>query len=548
MFAMVAFDEQFEDFSVGPYFWSLSLLLYNLPGLPVQLLQGIEERWMVRYIRDYGHTVLFYFRSTVTAIPLAFLLCIVPFAQSNSHLHPLLSFVALLLFAFITGVLQAASFGWVLQLSSCFPRSHGYCASEASLAGMGAATLLLLTVTLTEHYNASSSTSAETFFYFGTCASLLLLGYACNILLLSLPFVKKLMLEQDKVVLRRQLRLYLLEAESELSGSAKDQEFWRSLEKAGTNQDTEEKRKRKELPSTLNELDSDGEEFPIESVITDSIEESPEAVLLSSEKWTGPAREVELKEIRSGSDVDDKPGANITVKMPSSCTCGVLDQGCGSSANENSNQEAFTQQPCCSGSAVCLCKSNSIAHALTLSRSLREIRFDIIPSIFASAMSALSLVIVSAIIPRMEFASSTVLISSDTSEGYDEIGDEVYTTTMMFAQSVSLFFGNLVSTQEGTLANHPNLVLGCVTARLFLFFFLLLYTFNLGWVMVEWLGVLVISIHAATGSFLNSVSYQLASKSVPPQEGTVAVKQLNIVLYLCYSIGAILSLTIPLFN
>ena len=76
---------------------------------------------------------------------------------------------------------------------------------------------------------------------------------------------------------------------------------------------------------------------------------------------------------------------------------------------------------------------------------------------------------------------------------------------------------------------------------------LLVFMVYAGWnvALSDVIMFVLVVLFGASGSFLNSVSYQMVEVAVEPHECSVAMRLLNVALYANYEIGAAVALIVP---
>jgi len=476
-FAMMAFQRVYDDadLALAPYFWSIVLLLYNTPGLPVMLLLRHRPR---NAILRLGYWKVVVTRTAMVTLPLCFLVgAVLPIALWPT-VPPIVSFLVVAVAVFLIGGLQAAYFGWLVELCVSFPSAVGYRTSETVLSGMGLATFVLLAITLSLGYNAQAATVNESSSYFALCALVILVGFGCTCVLVWVPDVTVLFRVEEKVVEREETRRYLIQPP------------------AGTDAG---------VGYTLlsqQEMPGGG---------------AAERRMACCADDTGSSSAVD----KGGCHADLRDGANVREGVAT-----FQDKAVTLQDEAHLEETGPTSEICSCPEGVCRCEESALAHALGQTWGTVRLLREMLPSLVCTALSALTLIAVSGIIPFMTETSS------------------YFVPLLMYSQAMAVFAGNLVSLVENKLSSMPRVVIAAAALRVPPFVFLVVYA-GAEWTWSTWFIIIVIVLHGSAGSYLNSVSYQMLRKTLPGAQLQAGTQSLNVALYLSYDIGALIPLMFP---
>ena len=147
-FSMAFFTNFYSDYSLS---WTLLLLAYNLPGLPVQILKLFTSQ----------DKLLLFKSSIICYILLCIMIICIPFIFILISNVPI-TFLLMLCLSFFIGFIQASLFSIVLQLTGYF----GSSSAPSCFGGIGISTCILLLLSLTENYDASSATNLDLVLYY----------------------------------------------------------------------------------------------------------------------------------------------------------------------------------------------------------------------------------------------------------------------------------------------------------------------------------------------------------------------------------------------
>merc|ERR1712137_1008929 len=101
---MTAFSQRYTCLWYGEFFWIIAVLLYNLPGMPVQMLQHSAKN---NLILIFGLELVVIGRACVSLFPLSVLLMLLPIAASSA-VTARFSFFFVTLLCLLFGTFQAA--------------------------------------------------------------------------------------------------------------------------------------------------------------------------------------------------------------------------------------------------------------------------------------------------------------------------------------------------------------------------------------------------------------------------------------------------------
>eukprot|EP00012_Vannella_robusta_P009739 CAMPEP_0206206814 /NCGR_PEP_ID=MMETSP0166-20121206/15212_1 /ASSEMBLY_ACC=CAM_ASM_000260 /TAXON_ID=95228 /ORGANISM="Vannella robusta, Strain DIVA3 518/3/11/1/6" /LENGTH=266 /DNA_ID=CAMNT_0053627441 /DNA_START=721 /DNA_END=1517 /DNA_ORIENTATION=- len=164
--------------SLSEYFWTFFLLCYNLPGLPIQILQfcctTVPNEVDSERSQYYDERKQYILSCTLCYLCLAGILLTFPLIFLL-NLPVLLIFVFASFYILAIGTVQGILYGRIFQLASLFS-PQDFSSIPSCMAGIGLSTILLLVLTIGEHFDGAKASTGDVILYFAPLSVIPLLS------------------------------------------------------------------------------------------------------------------------------------------------------------------------------------------------------------------------------------------------------------------------------------------------------------------------------------------------------------------------------------
>ena len=578
-FAISFYLTTFEQLSIGDYSWTLFILCYNAPGLPMQLLQYFrntpkEDQETENNENDVEKTLdeeiderkNFQLCCSVYFALLSIILVLFPLI----YLLPFdlrIILVISLLFVLSIGILQGLLYGNIYQLASLFPVDC-YAAIPSCMAGVGSSTFVLLFIMMSEDFNGEEETVRQLIVYFVPLALIPLFSIVAITYVVRTPIYYLAYDDDNEGVLEKEGSSF--ELEQELSVNGEDEENCTGIViPISTNNENDDDSD--EDDDGDDDDDDSDEDFKTLKNSTESgykslknsaksgfrsLKNSIESGYksLKSSKESGYKRlkntnESGYKSLKSSKESGYRSLKNsIEQNNQTVCTFGkcaiVLDteidennQDEQTCACEISDDGTVTKHPeCCNDNNEKIenddnsnsnSNSNENENSSALCFQHKDLFYSTKASCFTVFVVGLGLVLFKASIPYIVEDSNNMA------------------TVLMYLENICYFVGNEAAALKRVVTS-TNVLFICTILQIGLCLPIYLHSFYDSFDQLNLILYFFIAIYTFLGTYLTSCGYVIAASSQKPKLKTKAISMLNIFMYIGYICGISISILISL--